>query len=404
MSIGRRIEKHPDGSSTIYAGENVEPVHITARRPDGTATVTAKGMQYTLSPDEVEQLINKWKPRPIHEQDAADSGEYGVVSLGLMDRVYDTVKEVMQTATEREKVLDTFTMMCQLFKNNRWVGRTDAGQELMETILEYPKILSEEELPTSMAGVSSDEIRRAFIEAGEIKLPFPRITVIKGSRVETTHGSRLTATTQYPGVNTLMCYFLIQEEDSVKLEYVMANQALGSKPTRAKLHVGSLLLYVERGDIRVGHMMNDPSLDVAKQVSDSEIQDVITLIYMMTHSGGDFMVSKPTPQDIVTNAKRVRKGKRPLIEFKLITIDGKKKDALPSIPVGSHASPRQHWRRGHYRHYKSGKVVFIDPMLVGDEKNGKIIKDYAVGAYEDRGHERGYTYPARTDGNTPTRV
>jgi hypothetical protein len=32
---------------------------------------------------------------------------------------------------------------------------------------------------------------------------------------------------------------------------------------------------------------------------------------------------------------------------------------------------------------KSGKKVWIDPMLVGDEENGKIIKDYAVGNYKE---------------------
>jgi hypothetical protein len=35
---------------------------------------------------------------------------------------------------------------------------------------------------------------------------------------------------------------------------------------------------------------------------------------------------------------------------------------------------------------KSGKKVWVDPMLVGDEKNGKIIKDYAVGKYEETKH------------------
>jgi hypothetical protein len=32
--------------------------------------------------------------------------------------------------------------------------------------------------------------------------------------------------------------------------------------------------------------------------------------------------------------------------------------------------------------------VFIDPMLVGDEKNGKIVKDYAVGLYDDAKNKR----------------
>ena len=78
-----------------------------------------------------------------------------------------------------------------------------------------------------------------------------------------------------------------------------------------------------------------------------------------------------------------RSGKKPLVEFRMIVIDGKA-SALPTAPQGTHASPRLHWRRGHWRTMKkSGKKVWIDPMLVGDEENGKIIKDYAVGKYDE---------------------
>ena len=94
---------------------------------------------------------------------------------------------------------------------------------------------------------------------------------------------------------------------------------------------------------------------------------------------------KPSPKDGTMNAKRMRKGKKPLLEFRMITIDGRKPD-LPSTPHGTHASPRLHWRRGHWRNTRTGKKVWIDPMLVGDEKNGKIIKDYAVGKYEETKH------------------
>jgi hypothetical protein len=110
----------------------------------------------------------------------------------------------------------------------------------------------------------------------------------------------------------------------------------------------------------------------------------IIAVYMLTIAGGDMYVSAPTPDEIAVNKKRMNKGKKPLIEFRLITVDGKK-SALPSIPHGTHASPRLHWRRGHWRTMKkSGKKVWIDPMLVGDEENGKIIKDYAVGNYKEK--------------------
>ena len=81
----------------------------------------------------------------------------------------------------------------------------------------------------------------------------------------------------------------------------------------------------------------------------------MTTIYMMTHHTGEVCMSVPTPREIQVNQKKMRKGKAPLVEFKLISITGKKRE-LPSIPHGSHASPRQHWRRGHWRNYKSGKI------------------------------------------------
>jgi hypothetical protein len=112
------------------------------------------------------------------------------------------------------------------------------------------------------------------------------------------------------------------------------------------------------------------------------VMEVMHAIYMMTYHTGEVYISAPTPRDIAVNEKKVRKGKKPLIEFRLISITAKKRD-LPSIPQGTHASPRQHWRRGHWRTYKSGLRSWVEPMLVGDEKNGKIVKDYVIGHYEE---------------------
>lgn len=45
---------------------------------------------------------------------------------------------------------------------------------------------------------------------------------------------------------------------------------------------------------------------------------------------------------------------------------------------GTHASPRWHMRRGHWRNYKSGKRVWVEQMEVGDKSKGVIVKDYVV--------------------------
>ncbi len=45
---------------------------------------------------------------------------------------------------------------------------------------------------------------------------------------------------------------------------------------------------------------------------------------------------------------------------------------------GTHASPRWHMRRGHWRKYKTGKRVWIDNMEVGDKALGVVAHDYVV--------------------------
>jgi hypothetical protein len=81
------------------------------------------------------------------------------------------------------------------------------------------------------------------------------------------------------------------------------------------------------------------------------------------------------------NAKRKAKGELPLYEYKILTVDTRARhvDTGEALPTGrKHASPRQHIRRGHIRHYKSGKNVWVQQMTVGDPAKGRIDKDYVV--------------------------
>ncbi|MGF1660558.1 MAG: hypothetical protein ACFCUS_14135 [Rubrimonas sp.] len=47
---------------------------------------------------------------------------------------------------------------------------------------------------------------------------------------------------------------------------------------------------------------------------------------------------------------------------------------------GSHASPRWHIRRGHWRQLADGRRVFVRECEVGDATRGGVVKDYAVEA------------------------
>lgn len=104
----------------------------------------------------------------------------------------------------------------------------------------------------------------------------------------------------------------------------------------------------------------------------------------------DTVLAKPSVYkcsgDIVKNAKRKRKGKRPFWEWQ--TIDIKPMKALPSAPQGgTHASPKPHERMGHWRMYKSGKRIFVKPHIINKHKipdEGFVFHDYTKGKSSER--------------------
>ena len=81
------------------------------------------------------------------------------------------------------------------------------------------------------------------------------------------------------------------------------------------------------------------------------------------------------------NAKRIRKGKRPIFSYKILEIivpreTSKNQDAAE----GEHSrnSPRVHLRRGHVRRLTNGKRVWVNACVVGKKNEGMIHKDYRV--------------------------
>ena len=79
----------------------------------------------------------------------------------------------------------------------------------------------------------------------------------------------------------------------------------------------------------------------------------------------------------ITNKRRAAKGKAPLIyDWHTVVIE----PAKPSGEClgGTHASPRQHERRGHWRTCANGKRVWVRHCTVGDASRGTVFKDYKV--------------------------
>lgn len=84
----------------------------------------------------------------------------------------------------------------------------------------------------------------------------------------------------------------------------------------------------------------------------------------------------PTVKNTFTNRRKIAKGKVPLYDWHTVKIE-------PAIPrkdsqSGTHASPRRHQCRGHWRNLKSGKRVWIKDCWKGDASKGTVFKDYKV--------------------------
>lgn len=79
---------------------------------------------------------------------------------------------------------------------------------------------------------------------------------------------------------------------------------------------------------------------------------------------------------VASNLSRIRKGKKPLFEWRTVVIAPK---AAPSAPKGgTHASPRHHDRRGHWSVSKLGKRYWRKATKVGNPTNGVVFHDYQL--------------------------
>lgn len=77
------------------------------------------------------------------------------------------------------------------------------------------------------------------------------------------------------------------------------------------------------------------------------------------------------------NTTRAKKGKGPL-KFTWHTVTIGPKAEPQDSKGGTHASPRMHDRRGHWRTTPSGKRVWVRDCKVGDASKGIVFKDYKI--------------------------
>lgn len=116
-----------------------------------------------------------------------------------------------------------------------------------------------------------------------------------------------------------------------------------------------------------------------QEVPDTEVKSLVrmTIACLLKIQHMDTAYQPHIPHTRI-NAKRKAKGKRPIISWNTVKIEPKQIKSEPQ--GGTHASPRLHDRRGHWRRYKSGKTIFVKACKVGDASKGIVFKDYQVGS------------------------
>lgn len=83
---------------------------------------------------------------------------------------------------------------------------------------------------------------------------------------------------------------------------------------------------------------------------------------------------QPKPVNTFTNRRKIAQGRRPSYEWRTVVVQPRPKS---SPQGGTHASPRAHDRRGHWRTLKD-KRVWVKPCRVGNPADGQVFHDYKI--------------------------
>lgn len=114
------------------------------------------------------------------------------------------------------------------------------------------------------------------------------------------------------------------------------------------------------------------------ELSQTEAAPVIRMVFAcLTVIHAQSTSYRATHAQTKVNQKRIKKGKNPLFDWVTVKVGGKEEKI--EHKGGTHASPRLHDRRGHWRTIKAtGKQVWVRNCKVGDASKGVVFHDYKI--------------------------
>ena len=116
----------------------------------------------------------------------------------------------------------------------------------------------------------------------------------------------------------------------------------------------------------------------AKALNDA---DIFTVIHGMILRATALIMAEACSQETqVSRMRRSMLAKHGVSgwSYRVATIDIANIRRLAEPAGGTHASPRWHIRRGHWRTLSNGQRVFVRECAVGDQARGGVIKDYRI--------------------------
>lgn len=117
-------------------------------------------------------------------------------------------------------------------------------------------------------------------------------------------------------------------------------------------------------DVDKSSVMNDLHLDIS-----------VATQFMIVVNTKNVTKDKIFPSEKL-NKKRCKNGKEPYDSYWVLDILKEEHERV--VNGGSHASPRQHFRRGHLRRLQNGDVVWVRHCLVGNRNIGVVNKSYCL--------------------------
>lgn len=156
-------------------------------------------------------------------------------------------------------------------------------------------------------------------------------------------------------------------EDGIAIAFVRTKDPSGAPPA-----VWPWLIYsVEDGALKFGSA--DEDAPIRKDQAEF-LLGLVSVWYSGLAQG--CQAYQPFVRTTFTNRRKIAKNKPPIYDWRTVVI----KPTPPRIKQqgGTHASPRQHDRRGHLRRLSSGKNVWVRACKVGDSSLGIVFKDYEV--------------------------